>query len=86
MVNFYELSANRPNGHLYSFEELKDKVVLVVNTGTQCVFTPQRECVKPSLNELLLTKRVYVTAKTVKELQELHEKYHEKGLVILGCE
>lgn len=22
----------------------------------------------------------------VKELQELHEKYHEKGLVILGCE
>ena len=44
MVTFYDLSAKRPNGHIFNFEELKDKVILIVNTGVQCVFTPQREC------------------------------------------
>ncbi|PWN88013.1 thioredoxin-like protein [Acaromyces ingoldii] len=61
MVAFYDLSAKKPNGEQVAFEDLKGKVVLVVNTGVQCIFTPQ-----------------------LADLQQLHEKYHEKGLVILG--
>ncbi|EIW57559.1 glutathione peroxidase [Trametes versicolor FP-101664 SS1] len=39
--SFYELSASLPGGKTYKFEELKGKVVLIVNVASKCGFTPQ---------------------------------------------
>ncbi|MGF1682140.1 glutathione peroxidase [Photobacterium minamisatsumaniensis] len=41
MSGFYELSAKRINGDLVSMNEYEGKVVLVVNTASECGFTPQ---------------------------------------------
>lgn len=38
---FYDLKADLPGGNVYDFEQLKGKVVLVVNVASQCGFTPQ---------------------------------------------
>ncbi|KAF9647963.1 glutathione peroxidase [Thelephora ganbajun] len=61
MSEFYNLKANLPGDKEYDFEQLKGKVVLVVNVASKCGFTPQ-----------------------YKGLQALHDKYKDKGLVILG--
>ncbi len=60
-MSIYNLQATRPNGEVVAFSEFKNKVVLIVNTASQCGFTPQYE-----------------------QLQALHEKYTEQGLVVLG--
>ncbi len=61
MLNIYSYKYQTPSGEIHSFEELKGKVILIVNTATQCGLTPQ-----------------------FSELQTLHEKYKDQGLVVLG--
>jgi glutathione peroxidase len=39
--NFFQLSAKTPGGQTRPLSEFKGKVVLVVNTATQCGLTPQ---------------------------------------------
>lgn len=60
-MKIYNFNYTTPNGLVTSFEEHKGKVILIVNTATQCGLTPQ-----------------------FAGLQKLHEKYSDKGLVILG--
>ena len=38
---FYDLTCLDRRGNTYSFSELKDKVVLIVNVASKCGFTPQ---------------------------------------------
>jgi len=42
-TEFYQLSANNPQGHPINMSAYKGKVVLIVNTATQCGLTPQFE-------------------------------------------
>jgi glutathione peroxidase len=41
MTSFYDLTANTLEGDLISFEALKGKRVLIVNTASKCGYTPQ---------------------------------------------
>lgn len=40
-MNIFDLKAEKNNGETLDFSELKDKVLLIVNTATGCGFTPQ---------------------------------------------
>ncbi len=42
-MDFYDLNVNTPGGRAIPFSDFKGKVVLVVNTATQCGLTPQFE-------------------------------------------
>lgn len=61
MPNVHQYKVKDGLGNDVDLSQYRGKVVLVVNTASQCGFTPQ-----------------------YKELQELHQKYHDKGLVILA--
>ncbi|MBR5174675.1 MAG: glutathione peroxidase [Bacteroidales bacterium] len=56
----YDFKVKDMDGKEVSLSEYKGKVLLIVNTATNCGFTPQYE-----------------------ELQEMYNKYKDKGLVIL---
>lgn len=60
-MTLYNFEIKKANGDIIPPSYLEEKVVLVVNTATQCGLTPQ-----------------------MKGLEILHQKYHQKGLVILG--
>jgi glutathione peroxidase len=59
--SIYDFSAKTIKGEEFTFESLKGKAILVVNTASNCGFTPQLE-----------------------GLEELHKKYGDKDLAILG--
>ncbi len=59
-MSIYDFKVKDVKGEEVSMADYKGKVVLVVNTATECGFTPQ-----------------------YKALQELYERYKERGLEIL---
>jgi glutathione peroxidase len=60
-MSIYQFSTHKPNGDAVDLSAYKDKVLLFVNTASECGFTPQYT-----------------------DLQNLYEKYGERGLVVLG--
>lgn len=60
-MEFYTHEINTPSGETISMKDFEGKVVLIVNTATQCGLTPQFD-----------------------GLEELHQKYKDSGLVVLG--
>ena len=61
MNPIYAFSAETLNGETVSLADWQNKVLLIVNTASQCGFTPQ-----------------------YKGLQEIHERYAERGFAVLG--
>jgi glutathione peroxidase len=57
----FDFTVSDIKGKPVDLAQYKGKVLLIVNTASQCGFTPQ-----------------------YKGLQELHERYKDKGLVVLG--
>ena len=41
VVSFYDLTTKANNGATYNFEQLRNKKVLIVNTASDCGYTPQ---------------------------------------------
>jgi glutathione peroxidase len=60
-TSIYDFEANRIDGKKVKLSDFRGKVLLIVNTASQCGFTPQ-----------------------FAGLEELHEKYADQGLVVLG--
>jgi glutathione peroxidase len=58
---FYQLTANNPQGQPVNLADYKGKIILVVNTATQCGLAPQ-----------------------FGGLEQLFQRYKDKGLVVLG--
>lgn len=61
MNPIYAFSAETLNGETVSLADYQNKVLLIVNTASQCGFTPQ-----------------------YKGLQEIYERYSERGFAVLG--
>jgi glutathione peroxidase len=61
MENIYNFTSTSIQGKPINFVNYKGKVILIVNTASQCGLTPQYE-----------------------GLQSLHEKYVDRGLVVIG--
>lgn len=41
--NFYNLEAKTIDGEVFKFEQLKGKMILIINTASKCEYTPQLE-------------------------------------------
>ncbi|PTI63628.1 glutathione peroxidase, partial [Staphylococcus shinii] len=42
-MTIYDIEVKKPNGTSYQLDAYKDKVMLIVNTASECGFTPQFE-------------------------------------------
>ncbi|KAH7913545.1 glutathione peroxidase [Hygrophoropsis aurantiaca] len=69
-AKFYDLKPELPNGNTYDFDQLKGKVVLIVNVASECGFTPQYK------GAISLCYNI--------GLQALYDKHKEKGFEIIG--
>lgn len=45
-MNIFDFNAEKNNGEVLDFEELRGKILLIVNTATGCGFTPQYEALE----------------------------------------
>ena len=61
MTSVYDFEAERIDGAAVPLDDYRGRVLLIVNTASQCGFTPQ-----------------------FAGLEALHEKYADRGLVVLG--
>jgi glutathione peroxidase len=61
MTNVHQFKVVTSSGESLDLAQFRDKVLLIVNTASQCGFTPQYQ-----------------------ELEQLHQQFHHKGLVILA--
>lgn len=60
--SIYDFSLTSLTGTPVALTDFANHVILLVNTASECLFTPQYN-----------------------ELQALHQRYREQGLVIIGC-
>jgi glutathione peroxidase len=60
-MDFYSINIKTPTGKKIAMSDFEGKVVLVVNTATECLLSPQFD-----------------------GLENLHQAYKDKGLVIIG--
>lgn len=61
MANVHHFQVTTAQGETIALRNFRDKVLLIVNTASQCGFTPQYQ-----------------------ELEQLHQQYKDRGLVILA--
>ncbi|HAT42605.1 MAG TPA: glutathione peroxidase [Rheinheimera sp.] len=61
MANVHHFQIKNAQGESLPLRQFRDKVLLIVNTASECGFTPQYQ-----------------------ELEQLHQKYQDQGLVILA--
>lgn len=61
MANVHHFQVKNAQDEVLPLRQFRDKVLLIVNTASECGFTPQYQ-----------------------ELEQLHQKYQQQGLVILA--
>ena len=70
--SFYTLHAMLNDGHEYEFSQLKNKKVLIVNTASDCGFTPQYEELEKLFN--LKKETLQILAFPANDFQEQESK------------
>ncbi len=60
-TSIHQFTATDINGHPFALQDLAGHKMLLVNTASECGYTPQ-----------------------YKQLQELYDRYKDKGLVVIG--